>query len=258
VIDDPVPYPASGRVYRTARRVRLGDVTPSGRLRLDALARYLQDVATDDALDGRYDDPHGWVVRRTRVWVARFPRYLDELTLHTWCGGVGSHHAERRTQLRLGDAPVAEAAALWVHVDLSTMRPARLAPDFGARFAEAAAGRSASARLEVGRALPRPSASGGVRTPWPLRAADMDAVGHMNNAAYWVPVEEWLAARPGARAPMHVTLEHHGEIRPGDAVEVLAEDAAGLAGPGAVALRHLVRRPDGDEVAAVALVRPLA
>ncbi|MFM2113860.1 MAG: hypothetical protein RL643_818, partial [Actinomycetota bacterium] len=32
--------------------MRLGDVTPKGRLRLDATARYLQDIATDDALDG--------------------------------------------------------------------------------------------------------------------------------------------------------------------------------------------------------------
>lgn len=253
MIADPVPYPASGRVYRSSRRVRLGDVTTSGRLRLDALARYLQDVATDDAIDGRYDDPHGWVVRRTQVWVREFPRYLDELTLHTWCGGVGSHHAERRTQVRRGDEPVAEAAALWVHVDLASMRPARLADDFATRFATAAAGRTVSGRLEVGRALPRPADSHGARVPWSVRATDMDAVGHMNNAAYWEPVEDWLARHPGPRAPMHVTLEHHGEVRLGNAVEILADDAAALAGSGAVALRHLV---DGTSVAAVALLRP--
>ena len=255
MIADPAPYPSAGRRYTTARRVRLGDVTPSGRLRLDALARYLQDIATDDALDGRYRDPHGWVVRRTQVWVHEFPRYLDDLTLATWCGGIGSHHAERRTQLCRGTQALVEAAALWVHVDLATMRPTRLPEDFAAIIGAAAAARRVSARLEVARALPRPAESSGVRSPWSVRATDMDAVGHMNNAAFWEPVEDWLARHPGPRTPMHATLEHHGEVRPGDAVQILAEDAAHLAGPGAVALRHLV---NGDGVAAVALVLPPA
>ena len=40
--------PAAGRVFSTARRVRSTEVTPAGRLRLDALARYLQEAAEDD------------------------------------------------------------------------------------------------------------------------------------------------------------------------------------------------------------------
>src|SRR5262249_23731094 len=40
-----VPLPSSGRVYIGQRRVRLGDATPGGRLRFDALVRYVQDVA---------------------------------------------------------------------------------------------------------------------------------------------------------------------------------------------------------------------
>ncbi|MFZ9622837.1 MAG: acyl-ACP thioesterase domain-containing protein, partial [Ilumatobacteraceae bacterium] len=92
-VSPPSPFPTVGRTYEATRRVRLGDVTPKGRLRLDATARYLQDIATDDALDGNYDDPHGWVVRRTEMWVHHFPTYLDDLVLTTWCGGVGSHWA---------------------------------------------------------------------------------------------------------------------------------------------------------------------
>ena len=45
--------------------MRLGDVDPSGRLRLDAIARYLQDVASDDAADAGLDT--GWVARRTLI-----------------------------------------------------------------------------------------------------------------------------------------------------------------------------------------------
>ena len=31
--------------------------------------------------------------------------------------------------------------------------------------------------------------------PWPLRATDLDVLDHVNNAAYWAPVEEELARR---------------------------------------------------------------
>ena len=105
-VPPPAPYPTAGRTYRVQRRVRLGDVTPKGRLRLDAAARYLQDIATDDSIDGAYDDPHGWVVRRTEMWVDHFPKYLDDINIETWCGGVGSHWAERRTRITVvgGDA----------------------------------------------------------------------------------------------------------------------------------------------------------
>ena len=82
----PTPLPDAGRRFSTARKVRLGDVTPKGRVRLDAVARYLQDIATDDSLDGNYSEPHSWVVRRTAMWVTSFPKYLDKIELTTWCG----------------------------------------------------------------------------------------------------------------------------------------------------------------------------
>ena len=45
------PPPDRGRVFRSGRRVRLSDADPTGRLRLDACARYLQDVGNDDTAD---------------------------------------------------------------------------------------------------------------------------------------------------------------------------------------------------------------
>ena len=65
-----VPRPARGRRYAHERRVRLSDTGPDGVLRLDGLARYLQDVATDDWSDASLDPQGTWVVRRTvvRAW----------------------------------------------------------------------------------------------------------------------------------------------------------------------------------------------
>src|SRR3954470_20577383 len=101
VTDDPLqlPPPARGRIYAGARRVRLGDASPGGRLRLDALARYLQDVSNDDTRDAGLDDD-GWVVRRTALQVDRVPVIGEELALQTFCSGTGARWAERRVQVR--------------------------------------------------------------------------------------------------------------------------------------------------------------
>ena len=83
-------------MFEGVRRVRLGDVGPHGRLRLDAVARYLQDLSADDTADSALEDAQAWVVRKTVIEVRRSPRYLEPLRLATWCSGTGSHWAERR------------------------------------------------------------------------------------------------------------------------------------------------------------------
>ena len=242
-VPPPAPFPSSGRTFSAHRHVRLGDVTPRGRLRLDATARYLQDIATDDAIDGAYDDPHGWVVRRTEMWVREFPSYLDPLELVTWCGGVGSHWAERRTRISVvGSAePAIEAAALWVHVDLQTLRPLQLTERFRSLIGESASGRKVSARLQVGRDFPD-GATSDESFAWPLRFADFDAVGHLNNAVYWEPLEEYLGAHRDRRAPLHATVEHHRSVEPGAVITVRVFELAG---------RTVLRVLDGSETASL-------
>ena len=106
--------------------MRIGDASPGGRLRLDALARYLQDVSNDDTRDGGLDDD-GWVVRRTALRAERIPVMGEELVLQTFCSGTGGRWAERRVRIRGDRGGVVDAVSLWVHVDLATGRPAPLA-----------------------------------------------------------------------------------------------------------------------------------
>ena len=90
-----VPAPSVGRIHEGAAVVRLGDSSPGGRARLDAMARHLQDVSDDDARAAGFGE-YTWVVRRTALAVHSFPAYLEPLTLRTWCAGFGAAWAERR------------------------------------------------------------------------------------------------------------------------------------------------------------------
>jgi acyl-ACP thioesterase len=195
--------------------VRLGDVSPGGRLRLDAATRYLQDVSADDTADAALPDAESWVVRRTVIEVRAFPRYLEPLRLATWCSGTGSHYAERRVQV-VGEAGgEVDGTSLWVHVDMASGRPKRLGSAFDAMYAEAAGGRRVKARRLHG----DPPADA-TSAPWVLRFTDFDVLRHVNNAAYWEVVEEALAECRELRAPLRAELEHRGAIEQGAAVEV--------------------------------------
>ncbi len=212
-----ISKPSSGRFFSVVRRVRLGDVSPGGRLRLDALVQYLQDVSNDDSRDASWSDPHGWVVRRTVLDIHEVAKYLQEVRLTTWCGGLGSHWAERRTQVcTLDGAVLIDAATLWVHIDMQTMKPLVVPQDVVDVVHDTTEGRKVSSRLML---------KGAVVTPthvlsWPLRFTDFDTLGHVNNAAYWQVTEELLGMYPKIRQNMRAIIEHVNPIDPGTIIEI--------------------------------------
>jgi acyl-ACP thioesterase len=211
VSDELVAPPRNGRVFRHVRRAALGDCAPSGRLRLDALARWLQDVAFDDVDDAGVAQDAIWVVRRTRVRVARFPRFGDRAELATFCSGVGAAWTERRTSLtRLGEqASDIEAVALWVHLDPSGGHPAPFTEREIAVYGDTAGDRRISHRLRH-----PATAEGDVRLRWMFRATECDVAGHINNAAYWAVLEEELLSEPEP-AELDVEIEFRTPSQPG-------------------------------------------
>jgi len=183
-----LPLPKSGRQFSAGRKVRLSDASPGGRLRLDAVARYLQDVANDDVTDAGLPDAMFWIVRRTLIRVTTPASVGENLSVTTWCSGHGSRWAERRTQLVGEGGGLIDAVSVWVSVDGESGRPKRLQEQFYETWGEAAAGRIVRARLV------HPAPTSGQGSAWPIRYADLDVVGHVNNAVYWTAVEEAMAA----------------------------------------------------------------
>jgi acyl-ACP thioesterase len=236
--DEFIARPERGRVVTIARHVGLSDVRPDSTVRLDALARFLQDVADRDAETAALDGGV-WVLRRLSIELAHIPRFRADVALHTWCSGVGARWAERRTDVDYGEVGCARAVGLWVHVDRRTGAPARLPPGFDEQWGRTANGRRVRAALR--HSAPDPSAT---VESWPLRVTDLDVLGHVNNAAYWVPIEEELARR-GAPRVTRAEMEFRGGLDGDEQVEIrLADTANGFASWSCV----------GDDVRASALI----
>jgi acyl-ACP thioesterase len=136
----------------------------------------------------------------------------EEVELATWCSGVGAAAAARRTSL-VGDRGGAiEAESVWIHLDRE-LRPARLGERFLSVYAPAAEGRGVSTRFSLG-----PPPADAARAPWPLRATDVDLLGHVNNAAYWAAVEE---VATGLDEPFRAALEYRQPVDLGERVELV-------------------------------------
>jgi acyl-ACP thioesterase len=213
--DALVPIPASGRTFASRRRVRLSDMDVRGRLRLDAVARYLQDIAIDDVQETGWGLPeHLWFIRSIRIDVVS-PFLEDrDVELVTWCSGIAAIAAGRRWSVSGDRGGRIEVDSVWIHLGPDE-RPARL-EGFDV-YAEATGGRRVSTRLE----LPDPPADG-VRSPWPLRVTDVDLHGHVNNAAYCQAVEEQLA-RSGSSSsePLRALLDYRQPIDVDDEVSIV-------------------------------------
>ena len=214
-LSEIVEVPDVGRVFEQAVRPGLADASPSGRVRLDAIARWVQDIAYADVEDAGVVGDSVWVVRRMRIRVSSFPRFGQAVRGRTFCSGFGRLWAERRVDFESDDGRV-EVTGVWVHLSPRSRLPAPLPESFDHIYAESARGRKVKARLRH----PNP-AGDEPASPWFFRRSDADVADHVNNAAYWEPIEEFLG-EPGS---VDAEIEFREPAQPGDA--------------------HVLRGPDG-------------
>ncbi len=207
-----VAAPAHGRKFTQTMAPGFADCAPSRRIRLDALACWLQDIAYADVHDAGLAESAVWVVRRTRIRVRRFPSFGERFSVTTFCSGLGRMWAERRTDiLRTGEAAAdVQAVSLWVHLDPADWRPTPLSEAELATYGDTGSLRRVSARLRH----PAPGSTD-AGAPWTFRATERDIAGHINNAAFWQPLEEELLNR-GDPETIDVELEYRTPAQPGE------------------------------------------
>ena len=220
--DGFLPLPEAGRVFSRGYPIRHTDVTPGGRLRFDALARCLQNVAEDDVAEAGLREPYEWLVRRYAITIRGYPRRGQRLRLATFCSATGPRWAERTTTLSASGTALIQARAVWAAVARDTGESCALGPGFHHVYGPSARGRRASARLSH----PRPDPSAPVRD-WPLRASDFDTAGHVSNTIHWQAAEEVLAGLDWL--PGRAEMEYHHPILPGDRLRLAYRLAPGRA-----------------------------
>jgi acyl-ACP thioesterase len=154
--------------------------------------------------------------------VRRLPTIYEDVELTTWCSGVGGRWAERSTSIadtrEVEGGVCAIARAVWVYVDLETGTPRSLEPSFFSVYGEEVREHKVSARLK--HPAPKLDAK---RRPWPLRIADFDIFGHVNNAIYWSAVEDELAGWLDGRRIGHCEMEFKAGVDPGDQPELFVD-----------------------------------
>ncbi len=211
------------RFYQAQYRVRTGDVDQDMRVRLDAVARYLQDIANDnlEATEFGKTEPF-WIVRRTVIDVIRPISWPGTVTAQRWCGALSTRWTNMRVRLtsdhetnRFNPDPrpegLIETEAFWINVNDKGV-PSRLSDE----AFEMLSSMTDEHRLRWKSMNPE-KAPAAEDIPFPdrehvLRITDFDPFKHLNNAAYLEAIEDELVEHPRSRR--HAAPGGHRYLRP--------------------------------------------
>jgi acyl-ACP thioesterase len=219
-IEQPLT-PATGDGYNATWPVRTGDVDSYNRLRLDGVARYLQDVAWD-ALHSNFmaeTDPT-WFVRRWVIDVIRPVNWPTNVALRQWCAGMSTRWVNWRVDITDDDDGLIETEGFWINFSEATNAPARISDDGLAYLETMTAERRLRWHQWLTDAVPPQSDTD---LSFPVRATDIDQYNHVNNAAYWQAVEQYLVEYPKLIAgPHRAVIEYNSTVLAREHISVRA------------------------------------
>lgn len=240
--------------FASAWPVRAGDVDPYNRLRLDSVARYLQDIAEEELESGFFHrtDPN-WIVRRTVIDVIRPIVWPDRVALRRWCSAMSTRWTNMRVRITSDHGGLLETEGFWIKLNESTNMPTRISDEALAHLARTTSEHRLRWRPWMTDPCPPESDTD---LPFPVRATDIDQYNHVNNAAYWQAVEHFLVDFPKLVAGGHrAVIEYAAPVLARQHITVRSRYEPGDRGSGNPALRlwFIV----GDTVTATVRVGPL-
>lgn len=226
-----------GHSYTTSYLVRGADITPERQLRLDGIARYLQDIAVDNLKDATFaeSDPD-WLVRRTIIDVIEPVFWPDRLTLTRWCEATSNRWCNMRITLRGEETgtpddprPLGhiETQAFWIRFNIETLMPARFSDEGYAYLSKGVT----DTRLKWFPLNDNTTPEDVVEVPYRLRHTDFDLYQHVNNAAYWSIAEDFLQGSELLKNPHRGIVEYLTAIPLGMSLKVFgrkSDDSAQL------------------------------
>ncbi|WP_425518544.1 acyl-[acyl-carrier-protein] thioesterase [Mycobacterium spongiae] len=211
-----VARPSSGYVYQTGWRLATTDIDEHQRLRLDGVARYIQEVGAEHLADAQLAEVHPhWIVLRTVIDVIDPIELPSDITFRRWCAALSTRWCDMRVQLEGSTGGRIETTGFWICVNKDTLTPSRLTDDCIARFGTT----TENHRLRWRPWLTEPITNG-TDAPFPLRRTDIDPFEHVNNTIYWHGVHEVLHQVSTLAAPYRAVLEYRSPIKFGEAVTI--------------------------------------
>ncbi|MBX9642047.1 MAG: acyl-[acyl-carrier-protein] thioesterase [Mycobacteriaceae bacterium] len=214
-----VELPDSGYVYQTGWRLTTSDIDEHMSLRLDGVARYIQEVGAEHLADAGLAEVHPhWIVLRTVIDVIEPIKLPSDITFRRWCAALSTRWCSMRVRLEGSAGGRIETEGFWLCVNKDTLTPSRLVDDCIERF---------GSTTENHRLKWRPwlteQVQNGTETPFPLRRTDIDPFEHVNNTIYWHGVHEILSQFPELKtAPYRVVLEYRSPIKSDEPVTILS------------------------------------
>ncbi len=209
--------PDTGYVYRTSWPVPTGDIDEHLHLRLDGVARYIQEVGAENLVDAGEAEAHPyWIVNRTVIDVISPIEWPNDISFSRWCSALSTRWCTMRVDLVGSDGGRIETEGFWIAINKETLTPTRVSDTLVEKFASTAH----EHRLKWQKWLTDLSDPDDV-TPFALRRTDIDIFQHVTNAAYWHAIHEVMAAHPDvATAPYRAVVEYRKPIRFGEPVTI--------------------------------------
>jgi len=200
-------------VYTAHVTVRHDELDRFGRVHPAVYLRYLAHAAVEASAAAGFDTAWYaaagamWLIRRSTLELADPARAGEQLAIRTWVEDFRRVRSHRRYAIHGADGRLClDARTDWVYVDAASGRPRRVPAEFEAGFGVPP--RSAQER-EAWTEPPAPAAA--AIATHRVRACELDAIGHANNAVYLdVLVQAVLDALEEAGWPLDRMIASNG------------------------------------------------
>jgi acyl-CoA thioester hydrolase len=255
-------------IYERTFRVRHHECDIHRIVRDACYFRYMQEAAFDASTAAGYGQRRYvamgmlWLIRETDVEFLIPLRFGDSVRVKTWVGDFRRVQSRRMYELR-NDATgelVAHAHTDWAFLDRATGRPAVIPDELISAFFPEGAPSETFPRRRFPDAPPPPPGAFTLRRRVEWR--DLDAVGHVNNAAYADFVENiarqaaaacgWPAAAMAAAgfdlATRQISIDYRHPALPEDELEILTW-LSDVSDESAVRHTSITRVADGELLA---------
>jgi acyl-CoA thioester hydrolase len=177
-------------VFERIFRVRLYECDAYGHVNHANYLRYMQEAALDASAAVGYDkvwyEEAGrfWLITQSGITYRRPLRYGESFIVRTWVSDFRRATSRRRYELRIAGSEelAADGYSDWIYLDSNSLRPVRVPVEMEEAFTPPSGLSSDTKREPFPEQPPVPFEAYHMqrRTRW----SEIDAAGHVNNAAY--------------------------------------------------------------------------